>query len=43
VNVTVGGKAKNGGWRTQGDDLRTFLVDFVASVPQEEFSAGLDL
>jgi hypothetical protein len=30
-------------WRAQGDDLRTFLGDFVASLPQVEFPAGLSL
>jgi hypothetical protein len=30
-------------WRTQGDDLRSFLGDFVASVPQFELPAGLNL
>jgi hypothetical protein len=28
-------------WRAQGDDLRTFLGDFVAALPQIEFPAGL--
>jgi hypothetical protein len=27
-------------WRTQGDDFRTFLGDFVASLTQFEFPAG---
>jgi hypothetical protein len=30
-------------WRAQGDDLRTFLGDFVAALPQIEFPAGLNL
>jgi hypothetical protein len=28
-------------WCAQGDELRTFLVDFVASVTKVEFPAGL--
>ena len=30
-------------WRAQGDDFRTFLQDFVASLPQVEFHAGSSL
>jgi hypothetical protein len=30
-------------WRAQGDDFRTFLTDFAASLPQIEFPAGLSL
>ena len=26
-----------GKWRAQGDDLRTFLTDFVAALPQIDF------
>jgi hypothetical protein len=29
-------RAKNEEWRTQGDDFRTFLGDFVAYLPQLE-------
>jgi hypothetical protein len=30
-------------WRAQGDDFRTFLVDFVAALPQREVSGELNL
>jgi len=30
-------------WRAQGDDLRTFLTDFVASLPESDFSGALSL
>jgi hypothetical protein len=30
-------------WRTQGDDFRTLLGDFVAALPQVEFPSGLRL
>jgi hypothetical protein len=30
-------------WRAQGDDLRTFLCDFVACLPHVEFPAALSL
>ena len=30
-------------WRAQGDDLRTFLAEFVAALPQMEFPAELSL
>lgn len=29
-------------WRAQGDDFRTFLGEFVASLPQLQFPAGLN-
>jgi hypothetical protein len=28
-------------WRAQGDDLRTFLADFVAAVPQFDHGTAL--
>ena len=34
-------RAKNEEWRAQGDDFRTFLADFLASLPQIEFPDGL--
>jgi hypothetical protein len=37
----LAGDAKTEKWRAQGDDLRTFLVNFVAALPQIEFPAGL--
>ena len=36
-------KTKTEGWLAQGDDLRTFLGDFVAALPQIEFPAGLNV
>jgi hypothetical protein len=33
----------NEGWRAQRDDLRTSLSDFVVSLAQVEFAAGLNL
>jgi hypothetical protein len=30
-------------WRAQGDDFRTFLGDFVASLPQFNISSALSL
>lgn len=30
-------------WRAQGDDFRTFIDNFVASLPQAELSAGRSL
>ena len=32
-----------GKWCAQGDDFRTFLGDFVASLPQYDFPDGLRL
>ena len=32
-----------GKWRAQGDDYRTFLGDFVASLPQFDFLGALSL
>jgi hypothetical protein len=32
---------KNEGWRAQGDDYRTFLGDFVASLSLVAFAAAL--
>jgi hypothetical protein len=36
-------RAKNHEWRAQGDDFRTFLSDFVASLPEVEFPPELTL
>jgi hypothetical protein len=30
-------------WHAQGDDLGTFLGDYVAALPQIEFPVGLSL
>jgi site-specific DNA recombinase len=35
--------AKTEKWRTQGDDFRTFLAEFVAILPQIDLPAGLGL
>ena len=33
-------RAKNEEWRAQGDDFRTFLNEFVSSIPQAELPNG---
>lgn len=32
----------DGKWRAQGDDFRTFLVDFVTALPGSEISGELN-